>query len=363
VRTLSGGGAHTAVLEEAVTYRIAGSTQRERHHYVIDRRSMQHRDDGRSWSFSPANRVIQAGTYRVTLPLGTKTDGRYRIWENEPGRSFWMVPDPARTVVHRHGLALAGLQEVWRGVPVASYYRAELRKQGFALELTFPELAARLAEGGVDVERALDALPPSDAPVVAAAREVRLPLRFFRDNDGHALVERRTGSIVELVYSAEAITATPDLAPVRGLRDALGRAAASPDVATLRDALDAIDRAAPTPVYSLRYEQTAASVAETARRAKSDLRTLDIVERFIPAGLAVLSMVLLVPVAVVRRDRRGRLRRWCARGRGTRRGGGARSAATTGWRARAGTAGARAAGRRHTPAPPHHARSAGRHGR
>jgi hypothetical protein len=55
-------------------------------------------------------------------------------------------------------------------------------------------------------------------------------LQCFRDNDGHALVERRTGSIVELVYSAEAITATPDLAPLLELRDALGRAS-SPEVA------------------------------------------------------------------------------------------------------------------------------------
>jgi hypothetical protein len=92
-----------------------------------------------------------------------------------------------------------------------------------------------LAADGVDVERALAARPPSDAPVVAATRDVRLPLQCFRDNDGHALVERRTGSIVELVYSAEAITATPDLAPLRELRDALGRAS-SPEVAPLRDA-------------------------------------------------------------------------------------------------------------------------------
>jgi hypothetical protein len=64
---------------------------------------------------------------------------------------------------------------------------------------------------------------------------VRLPLQFFRDNDRHALVERRTGSIVELVYSAEAITATPGLAPLRELRDALGRTS-SPEVPPLRDA-------------------------------------------------------------------------------------------------------------------------------
>jgi hypothetical protein len=300
VRTLPGGGAHTVVLEEAVTYRVAGTTQRERHHYVIDRRSMQNRDDGRSWSFSPEHRVNQAGSYRVTLPLGARAEGRYRIWENEPGKSFWMVRDPARSRVRQNGLSLIGLQEVWRGAPVASYYRAELRKQGFATELTFPQLAARIAGGGVDVERALRTLSPADAPVAVAARDVRLPLHFFRNNDGHALVEPRTGTIVELVFSDEAITATLDLAPLRELRSALARASPSAEVTALADALDAIDRATPAPVYSLRYEQTAASVAEAARRTKNELRKLDVVERYIPWGLAALSVLLLVLVGVSR---------------------------------------------------------------
>lgn len=301
VRTLAGSGAHTAVLEEAVTYRVADTTQRERHHYVIDRRSMQNRDDGRGWSFSPENRVDQSGTYRVTLPLGASADGRYRIWENEPGRSFWMVRDPDRPRVHQHDLSLIGLQEVWRGAPVAPYYRAELRKQGFATELTFSQLAARLAAKGVDVEAALDALAPADGRIVAAARDERLPLRFFRNNDGHALVEPRTGAIVDLVFSDEAITATVDLAPLRELRDALARAAPSTEVGALAAALDALDRAAPGPVYSLRYEQTAASVAEAARRTRNDLRQLDLVERYIPGGLAALSVALLVLVGVSRR--------------------------------------------------------------
>jgi hypothetical protein len=300
VHTLPGGGAHTAVLEEAVTYRVGDTTQRERHHYVIDRRSMQNHEDGRSWSFSPENRVVQAGTYRVTLPLGTSADGRYRIWENEPGRSFWMVGDPDRAHVRRHGLSLIGLQEVWRGAPVAPYYRAELRRQGFATELTFSQLATMFTAGGIDVERALDALSPADAPVAVAARDVRLPLRFFRNNDGHALVEPRTGAIVDLVSSDEAITATVDLAPLRELRDALGRAASSPQAAALADALEALDRAAPAPLYSLRYEQTAGSVAEAARRTKDDLRKLDLVEREVPGGLAALSVALLVLVVVSR---------------------------------------------------------------
>jgi hypothetical protein len=300
VRTLPGGGAHTVVLEEAVTYRVAGTSQRERHHYVIDRRSMQNHDDERSWSFSPEHRVNQAGSYRVTLPLEARADGRYRIWENEPGKSFWMVRDPARSRVRQNGLSLIGLQEVWRGAPVASYYRAELRKQGFATELTFPQLVARIAARGVDVESALSTLSPADAPVAAAARDVRLPLQFFRNNDGHALVEPRTGTIVELVFSDEAITATLDLAPLRELRSTLARAAPSPEVTALADALDAIDRAPPVSVYSLRYEQTAASVAEATRRTKTELRKLDLVERYVRWGLVALSVVVLVGVGVSR---------------------------------------------------------------
>lgn len=312
VRTLPGGGAHTAVLEEAVTYRTADTTQRERHRYVIDRRSMENRDDPRSWSFSPEHPIDPAGSYRVTLPLGASADGEYRIWENEPGRSFPMVGDPAQARVRRGGVTLRGFREVWRGAPVAPYYRAELRKQGFAVEQTFPQFAAGLADGGVDVEGALDALGPENATVVAAAREARLPLRFVRDNDGRALVEPRTGAIVDLLSSEEAIRAAPDLAPLDDLRDALGREPAPPAAAALAEALDAVERAEPTPVYSLRYEQTAASVADSTRRTKADLRTLDLVERVVPVGLGALSVVLLVIAGVGRwwgrSERRARTR-------------------------------------------------------
>lgn len=298
VHTLPGGGAHTAVVEEAVTYRIGDTTQQERHHYVIDRRSMQNRSDPRSWSFAPENHTDPAGTYRITLPMGTKATGRYRIWENEPGSSFWMSGDPARARVRSHGLALVGLQEVWARVPVASYYRAQLSTQGFPLDLTFDQLAARLGAEGVDVERALAALPPADGPAVAAARAAKLPLRFFRDNDGHALVEPRTGEIVDLVYSDEAISAAPDLAPLAPLRAALGRAPASPDVTALAAGLDTIDRAAPTRVYEIRYEQTPASFARSAARAKDDLRQIVIVERDVPGGLAGLGLLAFAAAGI-----------------------------------------------------------------
>ena len=321
VRTLPGGGADEVVLEEAVTYRIADIAQQERHHYVIDRRSMQHRDDPRSWSFTPENHVNQAGSYRVTLPVGMEASGRYRIWENEPGRSFWMVPDPARGDIRQNGLALVGMQEVWHGAPVAPYYRAELVKQGFAVELTFPQLSATLAARGVDVERALASLPAAAAPVVAAARAAPVPLRFVRDNDGHALVEPRTGEVVDLVYSDEAIRAAPDLAPLRDLRDVLAQAA-TPEGAALADALDALEREPPAPVYSLRYEQTASSVAAAAARAKDDLRQLDIVERYVPGTLALSGLVVLLVLGFTGKRARAvragrRARRPIGRGAGT----------------------------------------------
>jgi hypothetical protein len=57
-------------------------------------------------------------------------------------------------------------------------------------------------------------------------------------------------------------------------------------------------------VYSLRYEQTPASVADAAGRTKNDLRKLDLVERYVPGGLAAISVVLLVIVAIGRWRRR-----------------------------------------------------------
>jgi hypothetical protein len=217
------------------------------------------------------------------------------------------VTRPAPASGRTGWLGLVGLQEVRDGVPVAPYHRTEIEKQGFPLELTFPQLVARLSAGHVDVDGARAALPPADDPVVAAAGDAPVPLRFFRDSDGHALVEPRTGMIIDLVYSEEAITAAPDLGSLRELRDALDRAGGSPEATALADALDEIDRAPLTPVYSLRYEQTAASVAVAAQHARHELRNLDLVERYVPAGLAALAVALLAVVVVGRwRGRRVR---------------------------------------------------------
>ena len=60
----------------------------------------------------------------------------------------------------------------------------------------------------------------------------RVPLRFVRDNDGHALVEPRTGEIVDLVYSDEAIRAAPDGADL--VLDSVGGAAFRASLGVLR---------------------------------------------------------------------------------------------------------------------------------
>jgi hypothetical protein len=109
--------------------------------------------------------------------------------------------------------------------------------------------------------------------------------------------------IVDLVRSEEAITATPDLEPLRELRQALDRVA-SPDAAALADALDELDRSGPSPMYSLAYGQTDTSVAATAARARSELRKLDLVERYVPAALAGVGVALVIPAGVASWRRR-----------------------------------------------------------
>jgi len=286
-------GARTVVVQELVRFRVAGTDQREIHQYVMDRRSMQNRDDPRSYSYAPANVVDRAGTYRVNLPLGIDRDGSYPIWENEPGAAFSMAGDPERARVERHGLSLVEMAEVFGDVPVAHRYRQELRRQGFPLTLDFVALTARLTAGGVDVEAGLAALPETDRATVTDARSQRLPLRFFRYNDGHALVEPRTGAIVDLLVSDEGISASVDLTALDGLRAALADRANVRAAAELAAALDDIEAELPTRVYHLHYGQTPGSVAEIAALTRSELRKLDWAEHHVPRLLGGLGLVLL----------------------------------------------------------------------
>jgi len=298
-------GAHTVVVQELVLFRVAGTDQHEVHQYVMDRRSMQNQDDPRSYSYAPANVVDRAGTYRVNLALGTDGDRSYPIWENEPGAAFSMVGDPDRRREDRHGLSLIGLAEVFGDVPVADRYRQELRRQGFALTLTFDALTARLVADGVDVEAGLAALPRSDRATVAEVRAQRLPLRFFRYNDGHALVEPRTGAIVDLLVSDEGISAAVDLTPLDQLRAALDERDDDPHAAELATALDELEGEAPRRVYHLHYGQTPESVAEIAALTGDELRKLDWAERYVPRLLGGLGVVLLAggALAIARHGR------------------------------------------------------------
>ena len=298
-------GAETVVVQELVLFRVAGADQREIHQYVMDRRSMQNQDDPRSYAYAPANVVDRAGTYRVNLALGTDGERSYPIWENEPADAFAMVGDPERPRVHRHGLSLIGLAEVFGDVPVAARYRGELRRQGMPRSLTFDALSARLAADGVDVEAGLAALGGPAREMVAAARAQRLPLRFFRYNDGHALVEPRTGAIVDLLVSDEGISATVDLAPLEDLRAALDQRSDDPDAAGMARALDDIEAEDPTRVYHLHYGQTPESVAEIAALTRGELRKLDWAERWIPLLLGGLGLLLLAggTLAVIRHRR------------------------------------------------------------
>ena len=303
IRTVPGeSGARTVVLQELVTYRIAGTEQREAHQYVMDRRTMANRDDRRSWSYDPGNVVDRAGTYRVNLPLDADREGRYRIWENEPGAAFAMVGlDRGQEL---HGLGLVEMEEVFDRVPVADVYREELRKQGFPLAVGFDVLAARLQASGVDVDRALAALPAAHAATVAEARAASLPLRFFRSNDGHALVEPRTGAIVDLLRSDEGISATVDLSSLATLRRALAAISNGPEVGRLAGALDDLESHAPWPVYDLSYRQTPASVAEIVRLTQDEVSKLELVERRIPWGLLAAGTVLVLAGVALRPRRR-----------------------------------------------------------
>ncbi len=144
---------------------------------------------------------------------------------------------------------------------------------------------------------------------MAEARAASLPLRFFRSNDGNALVEPRTGAIVDLLVSDEAISATTDLGPLAALRAVLAGNLNGPEVARLVGALDELESGPPGPVYDLSYRQTPASVAEMVTLTRDEVRKLETVERRIPWALAAVGVVLLVAAVAPRPRRRAPSRR------------------------------------------------------
>jgi hypothetical protein len=140
---------------------------------------------------------------------------------------------------------------------------------------------------------------------VATARAASLPLRFFRYNDGRALVEPRTGAIVDLLVSDEGIAAKIDLTPLAPVRRALTRAGLP--AASLARALDEVAAASPARVYHLHYRQTPSSVREIAALTGREVRKLDLVEHRLPLILGGVAMTLLALGVVLpgRRTRSG----------------------------------------------------------
>jgi hypothetical protein len=189
--------------------------------------------------------------------------------------------------------------------PVRPYYLDWLEEQGFPRALTPAQLAPRLAAMGIDVTAVIEQVRPQLTPDEAAlldevlVAEVPIDYRFFFR--GQISIEPRTGALMDVHAQREGVKAAPDLSGLERLRPLLDRHADIPAVAEVRAGLDQLAATPPEKVIELAYRQTAASSAELGAKARSQARQLDLVERWIPAGLAAGGAVLLLVAVVWRR--------------------------------------------------------------
>ena len=225
------------VIGEWITLRIGDDPPMvERHQYVMDRRSMAFVDDPRSWSYAPEFRVDRSGTHRVNLPLDTRADGRYPMWDNEAATRVWMDPRATRSTVA--GLDVLRFRTTSED-PAFEGYLQRLEEQGLPRTIRLP---------GVDRD---------------------IPLRYRYGYEDHPAIEPTTGAPVA-IHSDEWVTAAPDPEVMAEL------------------GFPAME---PVRVFAASFDQTPASVAETVDEVRAQLDTIRLVRSRIPLALVVVGLL------------------------------------------------------------------------
>jgi hypothetical protein len=297
-----------AVITETVTVKTGGTTNVERYQYVIDRRTMKMVSDPRQIAFGdPKAKMHSVGAFRVNFAMGTNTKDRYLAYipEEDAVSPLRLVEGP-----HTHGDAHIKVLDFasTKNGPVAPYYLAHLRKMGAPTQVTAAQLAPVLSAEGIDVNKALadvgPLLTPSESKLVTDTLAKSVPLRYFFLSDGLISIEPRTGALIDVHTHQQGIAVRPDLTGASVLQPLFDKYAAIPSVKALTDGLAALAQRAPQVAESYEYTQTIPSSLAVTRSAREHLRTMNLVEVRIPAGMAVLGLLLLGGGVIGRRRTR-----------------------------------------------------------
>jgi hypothetical protein len=310
LQTVAGGGAHTVVVHETLTFHAGTQVLTEENQYVMDRRTMKNVRSPLSWAIVPTNVVDRSGSYYVTLPMGASPSHAYDIWKSEVGTTEHLSADPsvARRVA---GVATVGFSGVLPATKVIPAQQAQLVSQGLPGALSPAQAQARLTAAGINLgaaSRALAAvLSSAELSQLTALLTTPVPVDYQWSVAGSAAVNHTTGVLVEIPSDTVTVSALPDLSGLARLVPVLAAHAQAPGIAALQRQLQAVVQAPPQPVYRLAFSETAASAASTAKAVRHQLFVLRIVRTDIPWGLGAVGAVLLAAAAAtVLRARRPR---------------------------------------------------------
>lgn len=299
-----------SLLEEVRTTTYGGRELVQTSRYAVDRRTMRNVADDRAWSLEPGNVEDRSGTYYLSLPMGLDSTGeQLRVWKPEAGAAYPLVSAGTGEAA---GIDVVQLRrQLPERFPVSANQQALLQAQGLPAELTPQQAVAQLQAAGIDVSAALgvlaQVLPEEQLAAIRAALSRPVPLQYFVYGEGLVSAEASTGAPVSLTGIVDGIAVQPDLSALAALAPALVDNADIPAVAQLAASLQQLVEQPPQPVYELRYDQTADSVAVAAADAADRADDVELATTTIPWGLGLVGGVLvalgLVLLVIGRRRR------------------------------------------------------------
>lgn len=294
-----------ATVAEAVKLQFAGLTKTETYQYVMDRRSMQLLNAPGSYAFgTPADRMTPAGSYRITMPMGTSSTRSYQAWAPETNSAVTIVPTGP---VHRDTLAGTDVVTFTTNLDhqVAPYYLTYLEKGGLPASLSGATVQAVLAAEGVNITQVVQAAAGVMNPAELAALQGDLAqpatVSYSYFQNGHVAVQPQTGVIVEAGSAREGVSARISASGLGAAVSALDPLASNPAVHAFDQAVTTLS--APITVLSLSFQQTPASARSMAAVAAGNARMMNLLQWQLPVLLAVLG-VLAVLIGTLWRPRR-----------------------------------------------------------
>lgn len=280
--------------------------------YAVDRRTLENVADPRAFAGTAANVTDRSGSYRLQLPFHLDPGESFRIWKNETGSTYELVPNADDPTTSAGGLELRNFTAAAEA-PLTPAYLAGLRQKSNLPETTtIAAIDERLAD--VDLAAVIagvrSVVSAEDAAVLGRLLGAPIPLTYVSSFEGTTSVDPVTGTQVDVTVR-ETIGARPDLAGLATLQPLLAPYISEPAVQAAAAVLTGLRTAPASPILTYDYAHTDATVADLAGRAEDLGVRVALAERWVPTILTGAGAVLLALALI--QGGRGRLKNLAGR--------------------------------------------------